>query len=624
MAVNVDKTIGGLLRRLRRRIRGVDFAALAFAYIGFALLFFLVVATADRWLILDRKVRIGLLGTFGFISLCLSPVILIVLFRRINALYLARHIEKGNPGLEDGLLTYVQVVRGEATFGEELSRTIMDRVRSEIASGRVSLKPATPVRLLKVAAYFFVTAFVLFGATAVAAGDPFFVCLRRVLFPRANILPPTLTQIVEVLPGDTTTIPSVPVEIAAVIRGKDVSSVRLYYSHDEKTWLYVNMDRPAASGAGVTTSQEAWGGGDDRWAARLPLIEKSAGYFVAAGDTRSDQYRVEVIPPPAVLARKAHLVPPKYSGFGGKETSGGNVDALCGTEVVVTASANRPMRKCSMVRGGEPPMPLKMNPQNETSVTFTVDQTESYRFLCEDEYGFKNENPCQYDVLARSDAAPEVGIMSPGSVEVRQNEPFTLLVTASDDCGLKDLSLVFRIKDRAGNRWNLPFKSVKPAPTRSTTVEREVYPAELGLRAGDTMLYFVEARDTCEPASNLGTSELCILKVLPPLQSSAVQPGGPGDDPANRDGTGQGMPLSSLASLKEMLDALRTGSPGLFAPQADGVPPSPLTPWELERLERLQEELADEEGSDEEGDDEGDYDDLLADEDEEECECGGA
>jgi hypothetical protein len=645
-----DRTITRLLRSFRQRVRAIDFVTLSCAYVGFAVLFFLAAATTDRWFILDKKVRIGVLSIFGLASLGYLLLALLVLFRRISSLYLAKKIEKANPSLGDGLLTYVQMARGEATIGEEFIKAISDRVSASISGGGVALAPATPKRFLRVAAYFAATASVFFLATAAAVGQPFFVCLRRVMFPRSNILPPTLTQIAEVWPGDTTTLLSKPVEVHAAVSGLQVSSVLLYYSHDEKSWFYVSMHyadsepqdvrgplsagRPSASG-----EQDESDAGVYRafWCAQLPAFEKDAVYFIAAGDTKSDQFRVSVVPPPAAQVVRVQLRPPVYSGMPAKEIQGGNVDALLGTEATVVARATRPLRKCALVRGDRPPEPLpppKPGKEQEFNVSFSVERTEPYYFLCEDEFGFKSENPVKYDVVARKDIAPTVHIVSPGSVEVPHNQEFVLLVTAADDCGVKELSLSFRVKDRPGGRWKLPFRGSAPEKTashvkqfvRNTVVERTLTPAELGLKSGDSMLYFVQAQDTCEPQANIGVSELCILKVLPPVpdEKRGQQPE---DDAAAANAAAMAQANQSLAalrSLKELLDALRGSSPDLFSSPGAGGDASPLTPWELERLERLEEELADSGESDDSGEYEDDYDDLLSDEEDEAlCECDG-
>ncbi len=641
MVMKIDRAIAQLLRRFRQRIRAIDFMALSCAYVGFAILFFLAAATTDRWFILDKNVRIGLLSIFGLASLGYLLLALLVLFRRINSLYLAKKIEKANPSLGDGLLTYVQVVRGEATFGEEFTKTISDRVSANVAGGGVALGPATPKRFLKIAGYFAVTVSVLFLATAAAVGQPFFVCLRRVMFPKSNILPPTLTQIAEVRPGDTTALPSKPVEVCASIAGPRVSSVLLYYSHDETAWFYVNMhpseSEPRASASGTQPGPDAEVRAAD-WCAQLPAFEKDAMYFVAAGDTKSDQYHVSIVPPPSLQVSRVQLRPPSYSGMPAKEIQGGNIDALMGTEATVFVRAARPLTKCSIVRGDRQPEPLplpKPGEKTEVGCTFVVDKTEPYYFLCEDEYGFKSENPVKYDIVARTDIAPTVHIVSPGSAEVPHNQQFVLTVTAADDCGVKELSLSFRAKDRAGEKWRLPFRggaAEKAASqtrqyVRNAVVERALTPAELGLKSGDSMLYFVQAQDTCEPTTNTGVSELCILKVLPPVaeddNSRQADPDAAGANAAAMAQANQ--TLAALQSLKELLDALRGSSPDLFSSPASGADMSPLTPWELERLERLEEELAESGDSDDSGDYEDDYDDLLSNEEDEElCECDGA
>ena len=75
-------------------------------------------------------------------------------------------------------------------------------------------------------------------------------------------------------------------------------------------------------------------------------------------------------------------------------------------------------------------------------------QSQSYRILVEDAYGFKN-SPISYELRVKPDGFPTIDLLRPTEdLEINGDEVLNLEYSARDDFGLGEINLVVKVGDR--------------------------------------------------------------------------------------------------------------------------------------------------------------------------------
>ncbi|HSB19034.1 MAG TPA: DUF4175 family protein [Anaeromyxobacteraceae bacterium] len=188
--------------------------------------------------------------------------------------------------------------------------------------------------------------------------------------------------------------------------------------------------------------------------------------------------------------------------------TGGEVAAPRGTEVRLSTRADRPVEAADIVIQGagvpsvRPSTPgpagpaervysLEVKDSRQLSGRFLVDEPGSYRFRFRRGSKVVAEGP-PIAISVEPDAFPEVRITAPAQeVEVDASARVRVDWSASDDYGLKDLSLV--VKPPAGPEERRPLRTFESTRRESGSFDLDL--AAWKASEGERLLYWVEVLD---------------------------------------------------------------------------------------------------------------------------------
>ena len=174
-------------------------------------------------------------------------------------------------------------------------------------------------------------------------------------------------------------------------------------------------------------------------------------------------------------------------------------------------------------RGNVPNLPA-FQPSNLPTVTsqvvrgsFMARESENYRIHITDVDGFKNRDPVNRTITVFEDAAPEVSIIAPARDTVLDDAMLVeLRVEATDDYGIQELQLVYRVESEGAEEVNVPLKRWEGEDALS---HRSVFVAytwdvdRIGMFPGETLAYYVQALDIDNVSGpNIGKSHTYTLR----------------------------------------------------------------------------------------------------------------
>lgn len=222
-------------------------------------------------------------------------------------------------------------------------------------------------------------------------------------------------------------------------------------------------------------------------------------YRIAAGGTRSPEYRIAVIELPLVRTLRVAVKPPSYTGLPTQflDENVGDVFALRGSAVTVWATTNKPVAKAALRLKGGAELPLRVAGL-ALEGEFKVSEETTYHVSLADFAGRTNQNPIVYRVSLLADREPFVRVPVPGmDVDIGEDMTLPLLVEAQDDFGISHLSLVYRlVRGSEGlevGRGEIPLPLGKVADR--VQVEYAWDLSSLQLIPEDVVVYQAEARD---------------------------------------------------------------------------------------------------------------------------------
>ena len=452
-----------LLRRLRRRWLLVEGTAAALG--GSAVL----VGGALVWLVAEALLYLPI-----WLRLLAGPALLAAastaaalrLRRRLGA-HLNLHrvallAEERCPALAQRLIAAWELhpVRERRA----LSASLLDAAAAEAADllGRTApaaLVPATPLRRPLQA---------LAGTGAVLAlalllgGAHLLPALERCLHPTAAYERPRRTRL-EVFPGHF-----------EVVRGDEPAiDVHLTGSVPPTAHIHRRVADPAGQPGPWVTEEVVirrgslvsgvMGSAADTLRYRFGPARQSFEYQVAAGDAESPVYRVGVIEPPAVQRLRVTLRYPEYSGLAPRvEEEGGDVRALAGTEVILEVWANKALSKASVVFEAGDSVRARLPAEVRDAEARAAWRLEAgdgglYHVDLVDGRGIGNREPIRYAVQVLADGPPTVAVTDPGrDADLPESQRVAVALEATDDFGVSELSLVFRVNDGPESRLLLP------------------------------------------------------------------------------------------------------------------------------------------------------------------------
>jgi hypothetical protein len=283
-------------------------------------------------------------------------------------------------------------------------------------------------------------------------------------------------------PGNTRIIQGEDVEITLDVEGAPPAEIRLTIQPpDEDAREYV-LERP--------------------FRYRISSMRNSITYFAHTEELRTPTYRIDVVQRPIIRTLHVKQIPPAYTRQSSvlQEPNAGEVEAITGTRVEVSLTANKTLNAASLQfeNGGRRKMTIQ---DQEAAGTFVVTENDRYWVGLTDTLGLTNSDPISYAIRALPDLHPVARILFPAkNIDLDESMILPLTLEGEDDYGLSLLRLGYRIhrggiidsSDADLSYLSIPSDDEIP---RKILLDYEWTLQELELLPEDVVSYFFEVFD---------------------------------------------------------------------------------------------------------------------------------
>ncbi|MFV2066288.1 MAG: hypothetical protein ACC645_04860 [Pirellulales bacterium] len=517
--VEYDQYIDKQIRRTRQHVKAIDIAGAIMMLSGGICALLLLAAVLDHWVITGG---LGIAGrTAVLLVLIVSSMrffarrLLPLLTRRINPVYAAQAIEAGTPTLKNSLLNFVFFRQDQAAIPRAVYETVEEQAATRLAHASVE---TTIDRSHLIHVGYGLLSIVIVAAlyTVLSPKSPF-VTVERILFPWADIGPPTRVEITAVAPGDTTVARGESITVTAQVAGtRPDEPVHLFYTTagqqtvDRKLVLHV----PA---------------GRYRYACRLPEgtagVRQELTYRIEAGDAVAGPFHVAVTAAPTIVVQRIEYAFPAYTGWEPRQVDReGDIKAIEGTRVTIHALANEPIRWAAVEFDGEGQSGLRMKTDGTSATVHfqlmfdparQLPRHDGYLLRFRTETGRENLQPVRYRIEVTPDLAPEIEWESPRAdqVDLPLDGALELAVRASDpDFALGQVAFHAAIDGRPA--WKHPLLD---QPREELLQGKATFrPHEVGAKVGELVTLWAVAVDNKRPEANRRETDRKRIRITPP------------------------------------------------------------------------------------------------------------
>jgi hypothetical protein len=253
-----------------------------------------------------------------------------------------------------------------------------------------------------------------------------------------------------------------------------------------------------------------WPARDDAAARKSGSEEPGAGADVESVAVTIEEFRVRV-------------VPPAYAGLAAEEAPGdGPIRALAGSQIEIVLRARGPVAGTSLVSNGVPSVMRSLG-ENRFSGSFVAGASGAFeaRVIADERLA---PAPVVRAVEVYADAPPEARITEPGGDQLLRAVPAVpvgVRFAARDDLGLASVTLKY-IKSRGEGdaakftSGEISLAGIERVSAREWRGALALDLARLGMQAGDTIVFWIEARDRNPSAGNTGRSASLSIAVRVP------------------------------------------------------------------------------------------------------------
>lgn len=419
--------------------------------------------------------------TIAAITTALGTIIDVLIFRRPSQLSTVRAIETAaSEQLAHPLLSLALELSANENTENELYRETYERAASQLSilSGAIPKYRFSKGSILTVTLVMSLTA-TLFTARPLLCSFwqlPFSSLNRQQLavFPGTIHLPRGASVTLGLHPEGEVTAPSCRIEITGLDHGG---------SYTRK--LYPDSL--------------------DRFTTRIDSIPSSFIYTFLYGTTRCATETVTVVPPPLLTSLQVNLSPPRYSGQPERTLPEGQGDfnAYSGTRAAITITSS-PLRAGSLLFGNDT-IPLSIS-EATAHCTLTVRTDGAYTFALTDTFLQNNDTLPSYTIGVIPDEPPSIRFLRPGkNALLKPAQVETLLVEATDDLGVRAVSLYYYTSGDTGKPTTLNLSPDRPQPLLQRQFIWKL--SRLSLYPGDTVFYWARCRDTHSPVPRTALSD---------------------------------------------------------------------------------------------------------------------
>jgi hypothetical protein len=526
--VAYDRYIETQLLRTRRNVKSVDLAGAVMRLVAGSLVYLLLAAIVDQWLVpgglgfAGRLVALLLFlaGLVSFATLWLGPLVL----RRINPVFAAHTIENSQPGMKNSLVNFLLLRSSPDGLAQRIYQAMEEQAVSGLTTVSVdSTVDRTPlIKLL----YALLAIVALAAVYQVASPKSPIASIRRVLAPWADIAPPTRVLIDEILPGNAEKYHDQLLTVSALVKGlKAGEPVTLHY--------WTNDGQVVDGRLAMSLPESGY-----RYQAELPPggtgLQQDLEYSITAGDAASQRYRIEVRTAPSVVVAQLTYDYPPYTKLPQRVVERqGDIQSLEGTRVTVRAAASHDIKSvhldfdCNGTRDQE----MKVEGRQATA-TFTLnlkpksDQPEhaSYQLRYTNTNGDENPKPVRYAIEVLRDLAPEIAVVEP---KPDGNEELTLPLGSPLKLALEAFDPDFELSAvtiHARRSKVTLFNHSMLAEPRAGRFDGQYLFNSSGhkLKAGDEVEFWASADDNHQPQPNHTETSRFKVRIVPPEGDEAA------------------------------------------------------------------------------------------------------
>ena len=351
-------------------------------------------------------------------------------------------------------------------------------------------------------------------------------------------------QITKIQPGNIQIERGSGVNVTVEIGGHLGVPVMLYYRVGDENeiassveWQSLPMHRtPVGTGDNLQVFEVS-----TPYSATLENVARPLQYYISVEEVTSAQYQITISNEPIVTQFQYRLNYPAYTQLQSQTlpTNVGDIQVLFGTEVVFTGKSNKPLQKAHIAFDASGNVDLDITerklhgtltqlaedeqPQDASTTlpiiqgSFIARTSENYRIHITDIDGFTNRNPVNRTITVFEDAAPDVNIVTPARDTVLDDAMLVALkVEATDDYGIQELQLVYRVESEGAEEVNVPLKrwEVEDALRHRSVFVTYTWDVDrIGMFPGETLAYYVQALDIDDVSGpNIGKSHTYTLR----------------------------------------------------------------------------------------------------------------
>ena len=243
-------------------------------------------------------------------------------------------------------------------------------------------------------------------------------------------------------------------------------------------------------------------------------LDQTSEYYVTAAGLRSESHTIEVVDVPTV--RRIDLTyhyPPRLGLPPRQVIDGGDIRAVHGSRVEVTAIPSQDVPGASLVLDGRERVPLSATGEGGWSTSLEVNEEGHYRIDLA--YGDEpklsvSEN---YAIEVISDGLPSVDLTRPGrDVRVTSVEEFLIEATAHDDLSVGRLELVYSVN--GGSEQTVVLDGGTEA-RNEVAADHTLYLEDFGLIPGDLIAYYARASDAVSDDAQQATTDIFFMEIRP-------------------------------------------------------------------------------------------------------------
>ncbi|HPD13961.1 MAG TPA: hypothetical protein PLE19_03385 [Planctomycetota bacterium] len=497
----VDKLIR-LIRRVRWLIVLRGACATAVTAIGTLLAVMAIDATVTLFSLTTRwALTLSAYGATAFVAVwfLVRP-----LARSLTLAGTARAIETHHPELQERISSAVELLTSQDAPELRGSDQLIRALVMQAADSARGLSPRREVTLRAARPYLAAAAAVaaLFAAVFVLWPDQARFLLARASAPFIN-LPNLRARDLAVTPGDVVILEDQRLQVEVDVPMRNVRGA------------YFRTVAPDGSEtAEEMTPLLAGTGGERRFAFTCPPATKTFRYRIHAGDALSAFYTATVVARPAIEQLSLRYEFPQYTEREPAvvEKADGDIKALPGTVVTLTARTNKPMAAAQMLVNGLPPADPKGQPLVQTTLVaqgegapavlcrFTLGHELAGKWTLQltDAHTFTSST-AEHAIQVVPDAAPTVAIIKPEAKQLRlpPTAPLPISYTLEDDIGLATAELLIEVDGRGRPPKPIALPPRGKSPTRAVASDTALQLGTMDLRNAKYVTFQLKATDNC-------------------------------------------------------------------------------------------------------------------------------